>query len=136
MSPRNTCMCITHANFNFILQKLFKSKVLSSPCYRNYIEQITCEFNSKSCMYRMCENCRNKTIQIPENPLEETFNYKWCQKNLDRKGAKGLTYHVKVTSKEAIKYSIQELFEILNNQTPKFLKHVYDTHHQFIFSKI
>lgn len=87
----------------------------------------------------VCTECAkivvNKTIQIPENPLEETFYYKWCQKNLDRKGAKGLTYHVKVTSKEAIKCSIQELFETLNNQTPKFLKHVYDTHHQFIFFK-
>lgn len=135
MSARNTCLCKTHANFDLILQKLCKLKVVSSPSSRNFTELITCNSNSKACMYRECRVCINKKIPMPENPFQETFYYKWCQKNIERKGSKGLTYNVKVTLKEAIKCNINELVALLNTQTPLYLKHVYDTSHQLKLAK-
>lgn len=133
MSARNTCLCKTHINFDLMLQKLYRLKVLSSSSSHNFISMVVCNLDSKCCMYRECKVCNKKEIPEAENGLEETFYYKWCQKTIDRKGAKGLTYNVKVTSKEAIKCNVNELVVLLNTQTPFYLKHVHDTDHQLKF---
>lgn len=57
----------------------------------------------------------------------------WLQKTVDRKGSKNLTYHVKITSKEAIKCNVKELVEELNNRTEVYLKHAFNTNHQYKF---
>ena len=46
-------------------------------------------------------------------------------------GAKNLNYRVKFTQKQKIDSPISDIIQELNLQTPEYLRHVYDTGHQY-----
>lgn len=50
---------------------------------------------------------------------------------VSRPGAKGLNYNVKITKKNKIECTVAELASELNLKIPPFLKHLYNTEHQY-----
>lgn len=133
MSARNTCLCKMHENFDLILKKACQVKVLPTSSSRKFTSLVTCDSNAKTCMFRECTECKNKLINMPTNPLSQTFYYQWCLKSITRKGSKNLMYNVKLTSKTLIECNIKDLVDVLNSKTELYLKHVYSTGHQLKF---
>lgn len=133
ISSRNTCMCKLHVNFELVLQKLRQLRIVKTSSCRTFTSMVTCDPTSKVCMYRDCSKCKNKKLIPSHNSTLETYYYQWVQKSITRKGSKNLTYNVKVTTKDLIPCTVNDLIDIINQRTAAYLKHVYDTGHQFKF---
>lgn len=130
LSALDTCLCKNHENFSLILEKLSYLKILNSKSSTDFTKSLTCDYLSKSCMYRECINCNEKSISVP-NDSSATFYYQWVTNEIDRTGAKNATYHVRITEKEKKSCTVKQLVEELNSRTPLYLQHVYDTGHQY-----
>lgn len=71
LSSRDTCLCKTHANFDFLIQKLHLLKVV--PCNRyDFISLILCPTPSQACFYRSCKSCPNLDAQLNEENHQRT----------------------------------------------------------------
>ena len=128
-SQRDTCLCKIHANFGLLTKKLFSLKLIKTSNIKDFVESLVCKSSQEKCMYRTCEKCKNNIVRIDHNP--ELISYdQWVVEEIDRKGAKGLMYHVKVTTKKKYTCSVNDFVKILNASIPKYLQHVYDTKHQ------
>lgn len=84
LHQRDTCICITHANFKFKLCKLKLLKLLKTDSSLNLLRKSVCDVGNKDCMYGVCLNC---SLKIPEELLTDknfedfnTFYYKWTTK--------------------------------------------------------
>lgn len=97
------------------------------------IAQIVCDSSKKDCMYRKCMRCKDKKVIIKDSPTEVTFYHQWVTEKIVRPGAKGKMYEVQLTTKKRKISTTQDLTEEFNSQLPTYMKHVYDTTHQFKF---
>ena len=57
--PHNVCVCIYHANVDFLLQGM--KSVSSAPTTNiELLQAIACDPNREDCMFGHCENCKEK----------------------------------------------------------------------------
>ena len=129
VTSRDTCLCKEHANFNLILQRLIALKVLTIKKTIDLLSMVTCDPSKRVCMYRECNVCKNRDLGLLADKRSSWY-FQWQTKTEDRIGAKGQNYHVKITSKEKIEASVEEIVLQLNAQTPSFLKHSFNNTHQ------
>lgn len=129
-SDRDTCMCKEHANFQFLLERLKFLKILSTNSTTEYSKSVTCNINSKNCMYGQCNDCKDLKFLNPLENNETCWFFRWETYEVDRIGAKGLNYHVRITSKKRNECTVSELVTEMNVRAPIFLKHAYNTGHQ------
>ena len=133
ISARNTCLCKVHANIDLILQKLLHLKVLTSSSTRKFTDSVTCDSSAKTCMYRECANCKERSVTLPNNS-DPSFYYQWITKTEDRVGTKNVNYRVKITKKKnKIECHTVDIVNELNLRTSAYLQHVYNTGHQHKF---
>lgn len=128
-SSRDTCMCKTHTNMKYLIQKLAHLKIIKYSTPSKFIACIVCRLTDKNCFYNTCSACKNKSLSSTD-ANEKTWYHKWITREIERPGAKGLIYKVKVTSKEKVDCCITDLIEEFNQELPAYLKHIYDTDHQ------
>lgn len=131
LSSRDTCLCKTHANFDFVVQKLHLLKVV--PCNRyDFMELIVCPTPSQACFNRTCKSCPNLDALLnEENHQRTSFYYQWKTEAESRVGAKDKIYDVKITKKSKITCKVSEMIQEMKNQLPVFTKHSFDTKHQY-----
>ena len=126
----DTCLCKPHSNMKFLIEKLYFHKLLQSMSSEKFITSLRCDNKNRLCLYGECIECKNHFVELKINNIP-TFYYQWVTRNVHILGAKGLAYHVKITSKVRIDCMLSELVNEINLQIPRYLSHVYDTGHQF-----
>lgn len=131
VNARDTCMCIKHANINFIVSKLRILK-LTSLDLKGIIREITCGgYKAENCMLRKCMFCKSKKIPISEFiENQETFYYKWLVKQEERTNKKGKQVKVQIYCKEKILSDITSLINTANREIQPILTHSYTIYHQ------
>lgn len=127
---RDTCLCKIHANIDLLVKKLALLKLLPVNNTQTLIEKIKCDITNKKCMYNECTKC-NKDCLPPTNSNEKTFYYKWATHKETRPGKGGKMFNVIITSKQKIECTVSELVQQFNLNFAIFLKHSYDTSHQY-----
>jgi hypothetical protein len=131
-----TCLCKTHENFQFLVDKLFALKWIPSNNVEEIVEAVTCRpkemsNDSKECSYGQCPNCKGKQYPIMGQPNDEKVTYpQWCLKKVDyeKDGEKSVS---SITVKETIESSELELVNSFQESLPKIKKHVFNIKWQY-----
>jgi hypothetical protein len=134
INKRDTCLCVKHANYQFIIDKLHNQKLIETKNMEEIIPKVACNKTKKDCMYRCCNRCKDKALPIDSNEKNldaEVFYYKWMVKTEDRIGKNNKPIQVKITSKEKIACNVSELIHESQIMLDVYLKHVYNYTHQF-----
>jgi len=80
---RDTCLCIKHANMEFILGKLHQLKLIESASTSHLTKTLCCNDNDRSCMYGECLVCGVKKLAINvDDGLQVTFSCSFHNYNL------------------------------------------------------
>ena len=130
---RETCGCVKHDNMKFLVSKLNMLGVIGPKTPYELCEAVACYTGSKSCMYGECLDCRDKAIVRvqPSESNNNTFFYRWSTRNENRVRAKdGVPIVVKVTAKEKVACTTDEMFSFLAKEMPSFKEHEYRMNHQ------
>ena len=131
----NTCICIKHANFQYITVKLHQLKVIAQKQAGDLCKILCCDPNKKECMFNECCRCQMSKISDElESELlnKETFYYQWVSLKENRTDKNKNAISVTVTKKVSTACTVKEVICKANSQLNDFLRHVYTAHHQFI----
>ena len=63
-ADRETCLCKTHENTMFLAKKLHQLKLLTTVNIEQLIDLIVCNNESRQCMYRLCEKCKDAVVPL------------------------------------------------------------------------
>lgn len=80
LSDRDTCMCKMHENLVFIVQKLHQLKVINTTNLDELVKSITCDPESKKCMYSDCSDCKDLCVPVsrPYGTESEATYLQWA----------------------------------------------------------
>jgi len=134
VTARNTCMCIKHANFQFLIDKLHQQKVIAQKQAADLCKVVCCDPARKECMFKECSRCQVHRISDDlelELLNEETFYYQWVSVKENRTDKNKNPISVKVTKKVSTVCTVKELISTANSLLGDFLRHEYIAHHQF-----
>lgn len=134
VNDRNTCSCRSHANFKFMLDRLFSLQISPTNNIVDLVPLFCCDVDEKKCVLRECADCCDREPLLGNKSVEtgeKTWYYSWITKKIERQGAKNKMYIVSITERVKVLCTIDELLERLQNIIPKFFKHYFTTNHQF-----
>ncbi|CAG4931876.1 unnamed protein product [Colias eurytheme] len=72
---RETCMCKTHANMEFVISSLKNNKIILENSITEVLNTLTCEKTTVACLLRKCEVCCNKMLNFKEFDNSKTISY-------------------------------------------------------------
>lgn len=133
INSRNTCLCVKHTNFNYLLKQMYALKLIEVHGIFDLCKAICCDPKNEICMYRKCDICTSKYKSILIQPVDmnTTGTYsKWCtkiEKGLDRKRKEFTT---KIMTKISIKCSYQNIIREFEASLNSVLPHHYRDRHQ------
>ncbi|KAL4705686.1 hypothetical protein ACJJTC_018759 [Scirpophaga incertulas] len=123
---RDTCLCKTHANAQYLINTLYKQKIISTCNMNNFIESTVCSTDSRACMTAKCNNC-NKN-QIPYQVPNEFMTIKWPQwtrksEIIDKAGKR-----VKITKtvKEVVEETVTKTLDMFSKTIVILKRHIYN----------
>lgn len=131
LSDRDTCMCKTHENLDFMLQKLQHLKVVNSGNAEALVREIACDTNKIECMYGDCTVCKDLSCPVSEEYSAEskvTF-LQWAVVEKEHKNDP--LSKSKVTLKQESETTQNELLEKFNDHLQRFKRHLFNIRHQF-----
>ena len=84
LEDRQTCLCKSHENFSFMVQKLHQLKILPHTDIEKFADKISCDTKAKMCMYGDCMTCKNNIITLDDVAYaqEDTVRYKQWQTSM------------------------------------------------------
>ena len=121
--PNNVCLCIYHENVRLLLDALKPYIPLATKTF-DFSSSIVCDTMSEKCMSQKCLTCKDK-LKI-YNPDSSYANMKVKYYQWQKSG---------VTDKVQCSATVQNVFEELVEQTPKFLLHQYVKRKQSAFAE-
>lgn len=129
---RQTCLCKVHENFEFLVEKLHSLKVLEFRNCDDLVRELTCDTDSKKCMYGECEICNNPELPITQDAnLNETTSWKkWVTKREDRE-VRGANKSVAFTVKDVVQGSLETLIDEATMQIERYRRHTFNIVNQF-----
>ena len=124
-NDRDTCLCITHTNFDLLLQSLNQKNIIAIPNHQKLLEYICCNRYSPHCMtrhikYEQFENSAPINLKQWEITTEEIVDAK--SKNPRR---------IRKYSKKPLKVHPRDVILRLENSMPKFFNHQLNIVHQY-----
>lgn len=137
IKDRDTCRCIKHANFEFLIQKMHRLGITKCSSLSAFLEQMCCNKNNQDCSNRTCKECmdtfRTETLLVnisQELADSQTFYYEWelCKQNYTNKNNEVCT--TKITSKNRKYIKVKDLIKKVETEIPEFFKHVFRASHQ------
>lgn len=133
MKSRDTCLCKLHENLAFLANKLVRMHLLFSSNLEALADSCSCNSSSKSCMYGTCQVCVQKTPQLLCDYVADArvSYFQWTSASEEKTNKNGQRISVKVTRKETIESSLQELLTNFYKQLLRFKKHIFIIRHQF-----
>ena len=127
---RETCSCIIHVNLEFLVKKLYDSKVFSYFSANDILRAICCRPYTAACLFRKCFECKDKTMKIHQFEDCEVKVRKW-----DTVATKyminGKERIIRKVEKQEIIMTIVNLYKLLHESLNKFMCHVGNIVHQF-----
>ena len=129
---RNTCLCKTCDNTNFLACTLGKVDAIPTTCLESLATQIVCSTHNMDCMYRQCKSCSTKRIQFNEeiDNNDETVWHQWALKHEIRE-IKGVEKRVHYTVKETVVGTIGELCDKFEMEMSRYTRHLFNLRCQF-----
>lgn len=131
INSRDTCLCRQHTNFQLLLDKLYRLKLISTNKIQEFVELWCCDPNAKECVMRTCQTCKTRAITNDNASTQKTWYYCWVTEKIVRPGAKGKMYNVVITRKKQIECTVDNIIATFNDSIPKFFAHYYTTNYQF-----
>lgn len=112
--PHNVCVCIHHANYNFLLQALSKIAPIVPGSSTEFLKEIACDVSNEKCISGECLKCYKLSDILPLK-LDTTMEVTWNQ----WKSVENRFQIVTVTG------TLKDLLEELDSKTLKFKYHVF-----------
>ena len=117
--PHNVCVCIHHANYNFLLKALNKVAPIVPGSSTEFLKEITCDMSNEKCISGECSKCYKISDILPLQ-LDISMKVTWNQwKSVENR------FQI-ITNTE----TLDDLLEELNNKTLKFKYHVFTKNEQ------
>ncbi|CAH0404767.1 unnamed protein product [Chilo suppressalis] len=128
---RNTCLCIIHANNNFILQSLYAAKIIPYKSITELLKYLCCNNTQNlTCLENKCFGCKDKTLECHiDNPNDTLLFERWITKSFPVV-IKNVTKQCRKTVKEKVQTTKKALFEKFISNLPVLKKHVAYMIHQ------
>lgn len=138
ISELDTCMCVYHENFNLKFSKSKFLKLVNFSSASDLISSLCCDVEKKTCMYRQCDECKDRSIQFSNIAVlkdsDSCFYHEWKTVTEERQKNEK-KFNVKVTKKIKIISTVAALKEALVKSLESFMAHKYRAFHQQRFSK-
>lgn len=131
VAARNTCLCVIHANTNFVVQALNHAKIIPFKSTTELLKFVCCN-NALSvcCLVGECPTCKDKSITPNDFDDNDSIVYeRWVTKDVTVV-IKGTSKKCKKTLKEKVQTTKKNLLHNLNSCLPTFIKHVANMIHQ------
>lgn len=113
-TPSNMCVCIYHANFEFLLQSV--SEVVSTvpKSAKDLMNELCCDTTNEACMTSSCKNCDTIFDILPLNySSDATVRWKQWTKN---------EHHTQISEEEG---TFQVLLQTFESKLQRFKQHFY-----------
>ena len=112
--PHNVCVCVYHANFDYMVEALHKTLPDFPSTSREFVSEVTCDVNSERCMSGECQDCFD-VFDIVKLKLDESSRISW------KKWTKQNNQQLIMTMSGTLK----ELLTEIHKQTGQFKYHVF-----------
>lgn len=66
VEDRETCRCLKHLNFEYLVLALGNAKVIEAKTSNDVIRTMCCDPVKANCLFRKCQNCKDKHLKINE----------------------------------------------------------------------
>ncbi|CAH0555425.1 unnamed protein product [Brassicogethes aeneus] len=130
VEDRETCRCIKHLNFEYIVSALYKAKVIETRSTTDVVNLLCCLPPKPECLFRNCIYCCNKKLKEKEF-LDRTIIYnKWTTVS-SKCTVKGQEKLIRKTTKSNIAITLVNLFHELQVTLIPFLTHIGNILHQY-----
>ena len=131
---RDTCLCKVHENFNFKVERLYKEGQVQSHSAEEVIKQIVCDPESKKCMYRECDICKDKSVELEGEGHDQVSWFVWKNRKVEREkiiaGQKIKTASM-MTIKEKESGTVKTLRDELHKEVNRVCQHLFNIKHQY-----
>ena len=120
---RETCMCKTHENFQFIANAMFKVGLLETSNVEDIAASTMCDKGSKMCAYNECPSCKETACELKRQPTQDNVTFsQWCQQKTDQSF---------ITVKQEQSMTESDLNDHFQDRLAKFRKHVFNIQWQY-----
>ncbi|CAC5383317.1 unnamed protein product [Mytilus coruscus] len=128
---RETCLCIKHENIHYLIEKLYQSQLITTKRVETFIDNICCDIANKNCMYRQCNICEKKEVEMNEQDLTQQVSwYKWCTRR-EEKVKNDSTVTISTTVKVEETGVLGHLIDEFQESLKKFCYHYFNIVHQY-----
>ncbi|CAH0546986.1 unnamed protein product [Brassicogethes aeneus] len=131
LTDRDTCLCVKHANFEFLLHKMYQLKIIKSKKLDSVCSIFCCNIIDKSCMYRQCRECSNKKIDVSTDLLSTMHTVMQWKRISEIRQIKGKDKEVHRMVKGCNQISVKDMMVMFEKQLAPFLKHQFNMCHQY-----
>ncbi|KAJ8977144.1 hypothetical protein NQ317_016810 [Molorchus minor] len=121
---RDTCLCVRHENFAFIVNKLYRVNQVNFGNVSKLIKDVSCDETSYDCMFSLCDKCKEIPMTASENGEDSTNYFQW-QSSTEERLIRGEKRTVKIVKKVLVTSTIKELKSKLIEEIPAMKKHIY-----------
>ncbi|CAG9786535.1 unnamed protein product [Diatraea saccharalis] len=132
VASRNTCLCRTHTNNDFIVYALHQAKIIPHSTATDVAKSLCCNnVLDVSCLERNCSQCIGKYVNFNTiNRLDTIIYQRWVTKNVNVV-INGQERKLKKTYKETVKTTQQLLLNTLKVNLPIFMQHLANIINQY-----
>lgn len=139
LADRETCLCKTHENLSFLVEKLHSLKLLKSLDMENMVSSITCNMESKDCMYDVCPDCKGQELAmdgVDGVDLQQKIQItQWATDTIirDKKNVDGIKEKipVKITAKQKKEMEMVDVLHMFQSQLNRVKRHLFNIKSQF-----
>ena len=132
---RQTCLCKLHENCQLAISKLKNIRILTTDSIEQVLKSVSCDIESKSCMYGECPACKDPVFCIVEEETDKNAETSWMQWKTVReeRDVKGVSKTVNLTVKAEVKGSVGDLIDECINLLEQMKRHHFNIRHQYRF---
>lgn len=132
---RDTCLCKTHENFIFKVERLYKEGTIHTNNLEQVIKELVCNPENKACMYKECESCKGKALDLENEGDKQVWWYTWKNRRVQRErkndAGEKIAVTVSMTVKEKEFGTLKTLADELNKEVHKVCRHLFNIQHQY-----
>ncbi|XP_013198947.1 uncharacterized protein LOC106141856 [Amyelois transitella] len=125
VNSRNTCLCVIHANNDFMIQSLHTAKIIPYKSITEVLKHLCCNNSlNLACLDNRCSGCKDKFLECDISNANDTLSYeRWITKSFPVV-IKNVTKQCRKTIKERVQTTKKGLFEKFISNLPILKKHV------------
>ncbi|CAG2215362.1 unnamed protein product [Mytilus edulis] len=117
-------------NIQYLIEKLYQSQLITTKRIETLIGNICCDIANKNCMYRQCDICEKREVEMNEQDLTKQVSwYKWCTRREEKvKNDSIVTVSTRLKIETGI---LGHLIDEFQESLKKFCYHYFNIVHQY-----